>query len=228
MDQPDGKGFSPLHAAAIRNHDRAVSCLLAKGAYVNAVDNRGRTPLYCTIVVGNDDMFKLLLQRGADCTQPAADGFTPLMAAIQCDGQGEMLRKLLRRQQQQTIVNAESKTGITALHLAAAKRDLELVELLLDLGANPLAEADPQLRPVDMLGSDRAGDPHAAPGEHETYVTLRGLLERAASAAELVEGSGLKDILNGISIIAVLLVTVTFVGVLNPPGGPTPDSGYIR
>ena len=57
---------------------------------------------------------------------------------------------------------------------------------------------------------------------------LRMMLERAGTAAELVDGTGLKDILQGISIVAVLLVTVTFVGVLNPPGGPTPDSGYIR
>ena len=97
---------------------------------------------------------------------------------------------------------------------------MRLIQRRLDLGADPLAEGGSRVLPIDMLVESEAAD--------GSPIELRRLLVTVTNAARLIEGSGLKDVLNGISMVSVLLVTMTFVGMLNPPGGPTPNSGYIR
>ena len=202
--------------------------LRKRGADVNAAGKGGRTPLFYAAAVGNIEIWEDLLSGEADLNKAADDGFTPLMAAIQNE-KWDLVKSYIEAAGEkadgdlQTIINASSRAGSTPLHLAAAQQQYDVVGLLLKNGANPLAETSAGLLPRDMLvaGSRQSG-------EQQNLKELRGLLDRATTAAELVAGGGLKDMLNAISIVAVLLVTVTFVGVLNPPGGPTPDSGYIR
>ena len=231
--------WTPLHIAVMRRHCAAVGCLLEHDPYVDEQDAADKTPLLWAATVNHLGILDRLLDAGADASIADDDGCTPLMMAmdVQEGDIDDVIRHLIGSPQAQTFVNAANKAGLTALHLAAKDRNVELVEMLLDCGANPLAESNAHRLPIDMLGSDEvtkkaardAGDgDDGQAAKAEDRRTLRGLLERAATAAELVEGSGLKDILQGISVVAVLLVTVTFVGVLNPPGGPTPDSGYVR
>ena len=240
---PNEAGRTPLHVAVMRRHRAAVARLLAPGAsckpaWVDATDASGKTPLLWAAGGQHYGVFQEIMRTGADASIADYDGCTPLLAAIR-GGEGcfGMAVGLLTCSQVQAYVNSADKTGTTALHLAAKTRQNMLVETLLDKGADPTAESKAHRLPIDMLGSDEVttnaagkspvGRDEQALESWETK-TVRGLLERAVTAAELVGGSGLKDILQGISVVAVLLVTVTFVGVLNPPGGPTPDSGYVR
>ena len=238
--------WTPLHIAVMRRHVATVGRLLQHDAWIDVQDAADKTPLLWAATVNHLGIVDRLLAGGADASLADDDGCTPLMMAmdVQEGDIDDVIRHLVGSPQAQAIVNAANKAGLTALHLAAKDRKVELVEMLLDSGANPLAESNAHRLPIDMLGSDEAvakkaawrlcarsptdGGDGQAEKAAEDRKTLRGLLERAATAAELVEGSGLKDILQGISVVAVLLVTVTFVGVLNPPGGPTPDSGYVR
>ena len=228
IDEQDDRSYAPLHIAAIKGHREAVDSLLRHGADVNAAGKCGRTPLFSAAAKGNRGIWKDLLKGEADLNKAAEDGFTPLMAAIQNE-QWDLVKGYIEDAEPkadgdlQTIINASSRAGITPLHLAAAQQQYDVVGLLLKNGASPLAETSAGVLPRDMLG---AGSQQS--GDQQHLKELRGLLDRATTTAELVAGGGLKDMLNAISIVAVLLVTVTFVGVLNPPGGPTPDSGYIR
>jgi len=48
-------------------------------------------------------------------------------------------------------INEKNSYGETALHLAAANYHQKIVELLLSVGANPFAENDVRLKPIDVV-----------------------------------------------------------------------------
>ena len=68
--------------------------------------------------------------------------------------------------------------------------------------------------PVDMAGL------HGHRGKD-----VRDFLVPYTNATQLVETDGFRGILNGISIVAVLIVTVTFIGMQTPPGGGSDSEG---
>lgn len=72
------------------------------------------------------------------------------------------------------------------------------------------------------------GEPSGGAGEADLKAVRRAL-RSFMSAAQLVETDGFRSILNGISIVAVLIVTVTFLGLQTPPGGPSDgDGGLVK
>ena len=80
-------------------------------------------------------------------------------------------------------------------------------------GASPLP-AQSKMLPVDMA------DLHGRRGK-----AVRDFLVPYTNATQLVETDGFRGILNGISIVAVLIVTVTFIGMQTPPGGGSDGEG---
>ena len=54
---------------------------------------------------------------------------------------------------------------------------------------------------------------------------VRKFLLPYTNATQLVETDGFRSILNSISIVAVLIVTVTFIGMQTPPGGGSDGEG---
>ncbi len=68
--------------------------------------------------------------------------------------------------------------------------------------------------PVDMADLHRHG-----------CKAVRDFLVPYTNATQLVETDGFRGILNGISIVAVLIVTVTFIGMQTPPGGGSDGEG---
>jgi ankyrin repeat protein len=88
----------------------------------NALDHLGRPPLYLAY---DDTMAELLLSHGAKLDIVSA-------AAI---GRTEVVTELLSNDP--TLIHAADAGGNTALHLAAWRRETEMVKLLLANGANP-------------------------------------------------------------------------------------------
>ena len=75
---------------------------------------------------------KMLVNAGADVDEVTPEGSTALMVAIQNDGE-DVGTFLLDRGAKVNV----STTGYTALHLAVARRQTQLVQALLNHGANP-------------------------------------------------------------------------------------------
>ena len=90
----NGEGNMALHAAlAGRAGARIVSCLLARGANVNARAAGGHTALHEAAFRGNLELAALLLAHGADATARNAEGQTPLDVA-EAGGHAALARRL--------------------------------------------------------------------------------------------------------------------------------------
>jgi uncharacterized protein len=128
-----------LEQAAARNDAAAVHRLVAQGADPNALDSHGYTPLMGTARDGHVAAMEALLAGGArpDLPDQAANGWTPLMHAVHKRQHGTA-RVLLDHG---AAADTRTRGGVTALIMAAAYGDTEMVRLLLDHGADPRAQA---------------------------------------------------------------------------------------
>lgn len=113
-------GFAPIHYAAREGHLAVATALLDAGVGVNTrVAGDLASPLLVAAVNGQYDMAKLLLARGADPNLTGENGATPLYAVINVQWA------------------AKAAYPQPTAHLNQATGYLELMQLLLDNGADP-------------------------------------------------------------------------------------------
>jgi ankyrin repeat protein len=62
LDQPSSSGYTALHLAAMRKHERVVKLLLNEGARVGVVGDDGKTPLHLAAQSGAKAVVKMLLR----------------------------------------------------------------------------------------------------------------------------------------------------------------------
>ncbi|XP_066483559.1 protein phosphatase 1 regulatory subunit 12C isoform X2 [Tiliqua scincoides] len=153
-------GISALHQACIDENMEVVEFLVANGANVNQADNEGWTPLHVAASCGYIEIAQYLLDHGANIAAVNSDGDVPLDIA-EADNMETLLRseigkrgvdvEVAKREEEEVMLrdarqwlNAgkisdepHSKTGATALHVAAAKGYVEVMRLLLQAGYNP-------------------------------------------------------------------------------------------
>ena len=129
-----GDGSTPLLWAAHGSHLDIARALIAAGATVDAANEFGVTPLLDASRGGDAPMVDLLLQSGASPTRAHPEGETPLLAAARA-GSVPAVRQLLARGVDVNTAEGFQKT--TALMWAAAESHMEVVDLLLEAGADP-------------------------------------------------------------------------------------------
>jgi ankyrin repeat protein/thiol-disulfide isomerase/thioredoxin len=126
-----------LLEAAQGGHLDEVKVLLHDGAKVNARNDSFKTPLIVAASTGNVGIVQALLKAGADVNAKAGvNGVTALMYAA-LRGNIPLVRILLDAKAQ---LNLKDNVGRTALHFAAHDGKIEVMEMLLAAGADPLAE----------------------------------------------------------------------------------------
>ncbi len=143
VDAVDGAGLAPLHYACERPSGTgdAVARLLAAGAEVNARARDGRTPLVVAIAskktgakLKGDEarVFSALLSAEVDANVKTASKTTPLHLFARV-GEAELIRQAVERG---APLEARSKHGWTALHVACARADPAAASALLTAGAD--------------------------------------------------------------------------------------------
>jgi ankyrin len=148
-----------VHEAACAGADNTLlKALLDLGADVNAVGCRGLSPLCWAARGGHEDAVRFLIQNGADVGYRAKDGSGPVSEAVQ-EGHLDLARFLIGSGAKCSLHNA-----VRCGHLAEARRllseganvhekddccsdspmgvaiwddSVEMVQLLLEFGANP-------------------------------------------------------------------------------------------
>ena len=121
---------------AIKERDALKANELARSNGAEILDVRGddgSTPLTITIARGDEEWTGFLISKGANVNLPGKGGDTPLILAARV-GFTEAVRWLLIKQARVDMTN---RSGETALIAAVQQRQLPIVRLLLDAGADP-------------------------------------------------------------------------------------------
>lgn len=164
VDARSDGGFTPLAFAVRAGHGDTAEALLEAGADVNLALPDGVSPLHLAVVNAHYDLALRLLERGAD-PAAAGPGWTPLHQLVWTRRPNrhynnpaafpagtvsdlELARAFVAHgadvNARQTAEprdgyrNMLNRRGATPFLLAAKAVDLELMRLLLDLGADPL------------------------------------------------------------------------------------------
>jgi len=125
-----------LFVDAVKKKDgsKVMELIQKDGAgIVDSKDSSGNTALIIAITDRNEDFTAFLLNKGADPNLPGKGGDTPLIAAARVGYQdaGEWLIS------QGAKVDGANRMGETPLIVAVQQRQLPMVRMLLDAGANP-------------------------------------------------------------------------------------------
>jgi ankyrin len=161
IDNPQG-GSTPLLFAARVGDLASAKLLVAAGANVNDLAPRGTSVLVVAAHSGHGELAAFLLEQGAD-PNAAAAGYSALHAAIM-QKDAELVRALLAagadpnaRVEASTPTRRDSVdfylhpswVGATAFWLAARFRDADIMRLLAEHGADPLAAHNPEYWAID-------------------------------------------------------------------------------
>ena len=169
-----------------------VKTEIGRGANVNARDENGKTPLCNTVLLPDPLLTALLLERGADPNSGNCyNNAPPLDPAIQHDdpSSAAMIGALLI--DYGADVNAD-REGWTALHSAAAWGASNVVELLLNHGANVSAVSE-----FDIFGYERGYDGWPAYGTQALHMASALNEDPKVSAALLDWGADINVLARG-------------------------------
>ena len=142
VDARDARKETVLHKIIARHDEGAIGAvkfLLEHGADVNAKRDDLWTPLHLAFNVGKLEAARILLEHHADVNARNDDGQAPLHMLSRFeprkdeDGGPDVARRLLELG---ANVNEKDKDDATPLHLASHYKRLEIVQVLLDHGAN--------------------------------------------------------------------------------------------
>ncbi|WJZ82551.1 hypothetical protein VitviT2T_002302 [Vitis vinifera] len=129
------QGYSPMHLAAAHGHVDVVRRLIEISSELCCLKGRdGMTPLHCASVKGRAETMNLLLSASPLCVLEVTErGETALHIAAK-NNQLDALRVLVEwlwRSKTLVVINSKDGDGNTVLHLAAARKNHQAIELLL-------------------------------------------------------------------------------------------------
>uniref|UniRef100_A0A7S2Q9B8 Uncharacterized protein n=1 Tax=Zooxanthella nutricula TaxID=1333877 RepID=A0A7S2Q9B8_9DINO len=152
-----GKWVNVLHCAAFFGNEDLVRFLLDDGADIDARSALGASALLWAANAGEAGAFGLLLDRRADPDARCSKG-APCLHWAALGGHAEIAGMLVRTMPHQ--LNFVDTVGFTPLHWAANQNHEQVVELLLQQGAdvNMEGEAGTALQHARGLGHDRISE----------------------------------------------------------------------
>ncbi len=128
-DAKDAEGYAPLHHAALKGHAEVARLLLSRGADVNASGPDGTTALVVAAVESQLEVAEFLLANGA-ALDPADPCGALLLLQSAFGEQTALVRMLLDRGVDPKSARIP-EDGVTALHCACMKGNMEIAGLLL-------------------------------------------------------------------------------------------------
>ncbi|KAM0514508.1 hypothetical protein ACHAPE_006803 [Trichoderma viride] len=140
MEQRETEGLTPLHYAAYYHRLEHTQLLVQRGANREARDRNGYTPLRLALMQSYGglrlELVQLLIGLGADVNTVDNGGSAPLHSVIQLAESVEMVEIVEELLRAGARVNQADSHGYSPLHMAAKEMHLEIIEWLIELGAD--------------------------------------------------------------------------------------------
>jgi ankyrin repeat protein len=141
INEPDAIGWTPLHWACSKGHNKEVKILLANNADPNvATEADGWTAAHDAARKGNSEALREIQLAGGNIERASSSGTRPLHYAVQY-GQAKAVDWMLK---EGCDVDGANATGWSPLHFAARYGRKDICSMLLAQGAMPTA--------VDKMG----------------------------------------------------------------------------
>ena len=125
--------YTALHYAVQKKHADVVQVLIDAGADIETRNDDGRSPLHVVSISGELTTVKMLVKAGADVRATDANRATCLMVAAYY-GHTDTVRYLLGLPE--VDLNHQDSNNHTALHYAVQKKQSDVVQVLIDAGAD--------------------------------------------------------------------------------------------
>ena len=151
----DDSDRTPLHLASGYGHESVVIFLLDSGADIDAREEDGETPLHYAAWRSRLEVGQLLIERGADIEIRNNWGRTPLLIVARETGNVDMAGVLIAAGAE---VNLRDEGGESPLDLAAWRGFRDLVNLLLDEGAELPLAGSVQAQYLAMFAAEKGLD----------------------------------------------------------------------
>jgi len=171
----EGETTLPLFTAVRQKNLPAAEALLLAGADPNRISpGNAMTPLLQALKSGDDTMADLLLKHGADIQTPMPDGLRALDILVRDNANITAIEKALAAGAKADTcrLDAQGAPVETALHFAVRHKRLEMVNLMLKNGADPLC--------VDGFGYTPLQLAHSLLGGEDAIVDRLRLADGAA------------------------------------------------
>jgi hypothetical protein len=130
-----------------------IKTALLSGANIDEADSHSRTPLHLAAWKNNIDILNLLISFKVNVNATAMDNFTAVHFAAQNANGSEFIRILIKKDKR-LLDQRIKKDNKTALHLAVAKGNKDVVRCLIDLGSDILAKTNSGRTPYDFIKND--------------------------------------------------------------------------
>ncbi len=216
IDARSDGGFTPLAFAVRAGHAPAVEALLAAGADVNLALPDGTSSLHLAVVNARYDVALQLLRHGADAAA-TGPGWTPLHQLVWTRRPNrhfnnpaafptgtvtdlELARALVAHgadvDARQTAEprdgyrNQLDRTGATPFLLAAKAVDLDMMRLLLDLGADPLTTNEDGTTALLVAAGVGIWSSSESPGSAEEALEAVKLMVALGDSVATVDANG--------------------------------------
>jgi len=141
-------GGNAFMFAVLGNHYDTAVWLESRDAYVAAVGSNGWSAVTIAAAMGHTDLLKWLTSLDTPVDKPDVYRFTPLMRAAD---NGHYLAAKLLLDSNEVNINAGDEWQNTALHFVVANKNSELLELLLQRGADIQKANRDGITPASMM-----------------------------------------------------------------------------
>ncbi|KAK9111658.1 hypothetical protein Scep_019177 [Stephania cephalantha] len=150
-DTRDATGRTPLHIAASKGHEDCVLVLLKHSCTLNIQDMDGNTPLWYSISSRHHSIFRILYHC-ASLSDPHVAGDLLCLAAKRNDV--PTMKQLVK---QGLNVSSKNQQQLTALEIAIAENNADMINLLVTSGAKTeklYQNGSPQVTPDEMTQNE--------------------------------------------------------------------------